>query len=76
VPGQSKRYVQDLIRDRGDKVFDMLRDDDCYIYVCGLKGMEAGVQEAFRDICRARGSDWELMRPELLKKARFHVETY
>jgi len=76
VPGQPKQYVQDLIRARADKVFEMLQDDNCFIYICGLKGMEAGVLEAFRDICRAKGADWDSLRPQLLGKARFHVETY
>ncbi|NMG75779.1 benzoyl-CoA 2,3-epoxidase subunit BoxA [Aromatoleum diolicum] len=76
VPGEPKKYVQDSIRERADKVFAMLNDDNCYIYICGLKGMEAGVLEAFRDICRANGADWDQLRPQLLSKARFHVETY
>ena len=76
MPGQPKQYVQDLIRERADKVFEMLQDDNCFIYICGLKGMEAGVLEAFRDICRAKGADWDTLRPQLLGKARFHVETY
>jgi benzoyl-CoA 2,3-epoxidase subunit A len=76
VPGEPKRYVQDAIRERADKVFRMLNDDNCYIYICGLKGMESGVIEAFRDICRANGADWETVRPKLLANARFHVETY
>jgi len=76
VPGEPKKYVQDLIRERADKVFRMLNDDNCYIYICGLKGMEAGVIEAFRDMCRAQGADWEALRPQLLAKGRFHIETY
>jgi benzoyl-CoA 2,3-dioxygenase component A len=76
VPGEPKRYVQDAIRERAEKVFALLQNDNCYIYICGLKGMEAGVLEAFRDICRAKGADWETLRPQLLAKARFHVETY
>lgn len=76
MEGQPKQYVQDLIRARADKVFSMLMDDNCYIYLCGLKGMETGVIEAFRDICRANGVEWEKLRPELLQKARFHIETY
>jgi benzoyl-CoA 2,3-dioxygenase component A len=75
-PGQPKRYVQDLIREEAEKVFAMLGDDNCYLYICGLKGMEAGVLEAFSDICRARGGDWEAVRAALLGKGRFHVETY
>lgn len=76
VPEQPKKYVQDLIRDRADKVFAMLRDDNCFVYICGLKGMETGVLEAFRDICRQNGEDWDKLRPRLQAKARFHVETY
>jgi benzoyl-CoA 2,3-dioxygenase component A len=76
VPGEPKQYVQDLIRKRSDKVFQMLKDDNTYIYICGLKGMETGVLEAFRDICRAHGADWETLRGDMLRKARFHIETY
>jgi len=54
----------------------MLKDDDCYIYVCGLKGMEAGVVAAFRDVCREHGLDWDELRPQLLEKSRLHIETY
>ena len=53
-----------------------LRDDQCYIYVCGLKGMEEGVAEAFRDICRQHGMDWDALLPALRAKGRYHLETY
>lgn len=76
VPGAPKVYVQDRIRERADKVARMLQDDDCYIYVCGLKGMEAGVIDAFRDVCRMHGLDWDALRPQLLAKNRLHIETY
>jgi benzoyl-CoA 2,3-dioxygenase component A len=76
VPGQPKVYVQDRIRKRADRVAQMLRNDDCYIYVCGLKGMEAGVVDAFREVCRSHGLDWDTLRPELLAKSRLHIETY
>jgi benzoyl-CoA 2,3-dioxygenase component A len=76
VPGEPKRYVQDLIRQRGDAVAAMLADPDCYIYVCGLKGMEHGVHEAFRDVCKQRGINWEITLPDLVAQSRYHVETY
>jgi benzoyl-CoA 2,3-dioxygenase component A len=76
VPGEPKVYVQDRIRERGERVARMLRDDDCYIYVCGLKGMEQGVVEAFRDVCRAHALDWDQLRRTLLEKSRLHIETY
>jgi len=74
--GQPRVYVQDRIRERATAVARLLQDDQCYIYVCGVKGMEAGVMEAFRDVCGAHGLDWDAMRRALLAQGRLHVETY
>jgi benzoyl-CoA 2,3-dioxygenase component A len=76
VPGQPKRHVQDLIRERVDKVMRLLLDENCYIYVCGLKAMEQGVLDALRDVCRRHGADWEALRATLLAQNRLHIETY
>ena len=76
VAGKPRRYVQDLIRERSPDVARLLADDDCYIYVCGLKGMEAGVAEAFAHVCREHDVNWEALLPSLLAKGRYHLETY
>ena len=76
IPGQTKHYVQDLIRSRAEDVVRLLRDENTYLYLCGLKGMEAGVDEAFRDICAGSGLDWNTLQEDLLRQGRYHVETY
>jgi benzoyl-CoA 2,3-dioxygenase component A len=76
VPGQPKQYVQDKIRERGADVARLLQDANCHVYICGLKGMEQGVDEAFRDACRGAGAEWERLLPELRMQGRYHVETY
>jgi len=76
VPGKQKQYVQDLIRERAADVARLLADDNCYIYVCGLKGMEAGVADAFRDVCLRHAMDWETLLPALRESGRYHLETY
>ena len=76
VPQQPKVYVQDRIRERAATVARLLADDDCYIYVCGLKGMEAGVIDAFRDVCVAHRLDWDSLQSTLVAKGRLHIETY
>ena len=76
IAGKPKQYVQDLIRERSADVARLLGDENCYIYVCGLKGMEAGVADAFRDACRQHGTDWEALLPSLREKGRYHLETY
>jgi benzoyl-CoA 2,3-dioxygenase component A len=76
VPGEPKRYVQDLLRERGADVASLLKDENTYVYICGLKGMEKGVEEAFTALCQANGLDWNALRPQLLQQGRYHVETY
>jgi benzoyl-CoA 2,3-dioxygenase component A len=75
VPGQPRRYVQDVLRERAADVVELLRGDTC-IYLCGLKGMETGVLEALADICAAAGLDWSPLHQRLVDEGRFHVETY
>ncbi len=76
LANQPKRYVQDLIRARGEAVMRLIRDNDCFVYICGLKAMENGVLEAFSDVCRDHGADWNVVKRELLESHRLHIETY
>ena len=76
MPGETKQYVQDRIRARGADVARLINDANCHVYICGLKGMEQGVDEAFRDVCRAHGIEWDTLLPELRATGRYHVETY
>ena len=74
APDHAKVYVQDRIRARGAEVEEWLRDEDTFVYVCGHKRMEAGVLDAFRDIC---GPDrWAALRDDMLRGGRLHIETY
>jgi benzoyl-CoA 2,3-epoxidase subunit A len=75
-PDAPKQYVQDLIRARGADIARLLKDENSYIYICGLKAMEAGVDQAFADVCRSHDMDWSLVLPQLKAASRYHVETY
>lgn len=76
VPGEPRKYVQDRIRERGERVARLLANEDTYVYICGLKGMEQGVDAAFADVCSAHGMNWETLLPRLRRTGRYHVETY
>ena len=75
-PGQPKRYVQDLIRERAAHVCGLLVDRNTCIYVCGLKGMEVGVLDALRDVVVQSGEDWSILHDALRREGRLHFETY
>ena len=76
LPGQPKCYVQDLIGARASDVGGLLGDPSTHIYVCGLKGMEAGVLDALRAAASAQGLDWDALLPTLRDEGRLHIETY
>lgn len=71
-----KEYVQDRMRANPEDVLDVLRDPNGYVYVCGLKGMEAGVEDALTDITKDAGLDWQALRDQMRAAGRYHVETY
>ncbi len=76
VPGEPKIYVQDQLRRAGQTVAGLLTDPSTYIYVCGLKAMEEGVEKAFEDISRDAGLQWPDIRDAMREAGRYHVETY
>lgn len=76
VDGQPKTYVQDKIRERSADLGQLLKSEDTFVFVCGLKGMEHGCDEAFTDICRQNGLEWTELRDRMRRQGRYHVETY
>jgi benzoyl-CoA 2,3-dioxygenase component A len=75
VDGAPRVYVQDKLREAYKAVTELLLGDT-YIYICGLKGMEAGVMEALSDMCRAANLDWTQLHATMVAEGRFHLETY
>ncbi len=76
VPGEPRTYVQDRIRTEAAQIAALLDDARTYVYICGLKGMETGVDEAFADACRHAGMDWAALKTAMREGGRYHVETY
>ena len=76
TPGQPKRYVQDLMRERSADLAKLLADEDSYFYVCGLKAMEEGVVLALQEIAEGAGLNWANLAAALKRDGRLHLETY
>jgi benzoyl-CoA 2,3-dioxygenase component A len=76
LDGQPKRYVQDKLREEQDAISDILADPNAHIYVCGLRGMEQGVEEALGNITEAMGLQWSALRDAMREEGRYHSETY
>ena len=76
IAGEPRVYVQDRIRTEAEAVSKLLGDPHTHVYICGLKGMESGVDEAFADVCRGAAIDWKALKAAMREAGRYHVETY
>ena len=76
TPGQPKRYVQDVMRERAADLAGLLKDPNTFLYVCGLKSMEEGVVLALRDVAQQAGLAWDTIGAALKREGRLHLETY
>jgi len=73
MPGKPKEYVQDRMRAEAESLRPLLADPATHVFVCGLKGMEVGVEEALDGIV---GAHWSETRARMRDEGRYHVETY
>lgn len=76
TPGQPRRYVQDVMRERAADLCALLQEPSTYFYVCGLKSMEEGVVMALRDVAQQAGLSWATVGAALKSEGRLHLETY
>ncbi len=74
--GDEKEYVQDRMMVEEDKVAELLGDAATHIYICGLRGMEDGVERALTNIAESIGQQWTSLRDVMREEGRYHVETY
>jgi len=71
-----RMYIQDRVLESANELFNMIEDEKTHIYLCGLKGMEPGIDEAKTKAADEKGLNWSELRPQLKKAGRWHVETY
>ena len=71
-----RMYIQDRVSENADEIFAMIENPKTHVYMCGLRGMEPGIDEAMATAAAAKGINWHELRPVLKKAERWHVETY
>jgi ferredoxin--NADP+ reductase len=71
-----RMYIQDRVLEHAEEIFSLIEDPRTHVYMCGLRGMEPGIDEAMTAAAAAKGLDWAELRPKLKKAERWHVETY
>jgi len=76
IPSVQKEYVQDRMMLEQEAIAEMIGDPKTHVYICGLRGMEEGVERAFANIAESQGVPWAATRDVMREDGRYHVETY
>lgn len=71
-----RMYIQDRVSENAEEIFSWIESPKTHVYMCGLRGMEPGIDEAMTVAAAAKDLDWSVLRPQLKKAERWHVETY
>jgi ferredoxin--NADP+ reductase len=71
-----RMYIQHRVAENAARLWQMVQNDNTYVYICGLKGMEDGIDEAMAAEASKAGVEWSEYRRTLKKAHRWNVETY
>ncbi len=71
-----KMYIQDRIAENADELWSLIQDEKTHVYICGLKGMETGIDAALTNAAIKSDVKWADYRSQMKRAGRWHVETY
>ena len=71
-----RMYIQHRIAEYADELWELMQNPKTHTYICGLKGMEGGIDEALSAAAAKHDVDWTEYRKAMKKEHRWHVETY
>ncbi|MEM1309168.1 MAG: ferredoxin-NADP reductase [Cyanobacteria bacterium P01_H01_bin.153] len=71
-----KMYIQSRVAEHAARIWEMMQDPKTHTYMCGLQGMEDGIDAAMSAEAEKNGAKWEDFRKQMKKEGRWHVETY
>ncbi len=75
-PQGGRMYIQHRVAEHADEIWNLLQSPKTHAYMCGLKGMEDGIDDAISGAAAKNGADWSVYQKQLKKEHRWHVETY
>ncbi len=75
-PEGGRMYIQHRVAEHADELWNLIQKDNTHTYICGLKGMEGGIDEAISAAAQKQEITWSEYQRTIKKAGRWHVETY
>jgi len=71
-----RMYIQHRCQEEANDLWELIQKENTHTYICGLKGMEGGIDEALSGAADKNGVNWSDYQKQIRKAGRWHVETY
>ncbi len=71
-----RMYIQHRVAENADELWSLIQKENTHTYICGLKGMEDGIDAALTDASLKQDVKWSEYQRAMKKAGRWHVETY
>ena len=71
-----KMYIQHRVAEHADELWNLIQQENTHTYICGLKGMEDGIDAALTEAAQKQEVVWSDYQRQIKKQGRWHVETY
>jgi ferredoxin--NADP+ reductase len=75
-PEGGRMYIQHRVAEHADQLWELMQKPNTHTYICGLKGMEDGIDAALTAAAEKHGVKWSEYQRQMKKDGRWHVETY
>ncbi len=75
-PQGGRMYIQDRVAENAPELWSLMQKENTHTYICGLKGMEDGIDAALSAEAAKVGIEWKEYQRSMKKSDRWHVETY
>ena len=76
-PERGKVYVQHRLLENAQTIREMMDRGNFAVYICGLKGMDTGIEDSMEKILAEQGGvSWADCKSMLKKTERWNVEVY
>ena len=75
-PQGGRMYIQDRVAEHAQELWSLMQKENTHTFICGLKGMEGGIDEALSAVAAKEDVNWIDYQKAMKKAGRWHVETY
>jgi ferredoxin--NADP+ reductase len=71
-----RKYIGDFLMENQETFWELMQNPKAKTYLCGIKGMEDGIDRCMRFLENRKKFNWETLKKDWIKSKRWNKEVY